>query len=64
MSCLCIIAGCYACVQAVMVSEHKAQEVEKLRASMEALLQEAGQRTRREVSLTHCPLLFCFTQDN
>ena len=36
--------------QAVIVSEQKTQEVERLRAAMEALLQEVGHRTRREVS--------------
>ncbi|CAI8004578.1 Sodium channel and clathrin linker 1 [Geodia barretti] len=35
--------------QAVIVSEHKTLEAERLRAAMDALLQEAGQRTLREV---------------
>lgn len=35
--------------QAVIVSEQKTQEAERLREAMEALLQEAGQRTLREV---------------
>ena len=38
--------------QAVIVSEHKTLEADRLRAAMDALLQEAGQRTLREVGKT------------
>ena len=38
--------------QAVIVSEHKTLEADRLRAAMDALLQEAGQRILREVGKT------------
>ena len=47
----------YVCVcvcvlwQAVIVSEQKIQEAERLKAAIETLLQEAGQRTLREVCI-------------
>ena len=40
---------CVVVWQAVIVSEQMTLEAERLRAAMDALLQEAGQRTLREV---------------
>ena len=42
------------------MSQQQAQEAERLRAAMEALLQEAGQRTRKEV-LFYCAGYFTCT---